>query len=46
MYVLISFVNLHEDLMEITHRADLNVFRGSRKEWEGYIKKNKPFAIQ
>lgn len=38
--------NIKADLMEITHLADLNVFRGSRKEWEGYLKKNKPFTIQ
>jgi len=38
--------NINADLMEITHRADLNVFRGSREEWEGYLKKNKPYTIQ
>jgi hypothetical protein len=33
------------DLMAITHRADLNVFRGSREEWEGYLAKHKPYVI-
>lgn len=37
--------NINADLMEITHRADLNVFRGSRQEWEGYLKKHKPYTI-
>ena len=37
--------NIDADLMEITHRADLNVFRGSREEWEGYLKKHKPYTI-
>ena len=37
--------NINADLMEITHRADLNVFRGSREEWEGYLKKHKPYTI-
>jgi lysozyme len=38
--------NTDADLMEITHRTDLNVFRGSREEWKGYLKKHKPFTIQ
>lgn len=37
--------NINADLMEITHRADLNVFRGSREEWESYLKKHKPYTI-
>jgi lysozyme len=37
--------NIDADLMAITHRADLNVFRGSRKEWEGYLAENKPYRI-
>ena len=37
--------NINADLMEITHRADLNVFRGSREEWEDYLKKHKPYTI-
>ena len=37
--------NINADLMEITHRADLNVFRGSRVEWESYLKKHKPYTI-
>ncbi len=38
--------NIDADLMAITHRADLNVFRGSREEWEGYLAKHKPFRVQ
>lgn len=38
--------NIDADLMEITHRADLNVFRGSREEWRNYLKENKPYTIQ
>ena len=37
--------NINADLMEITHRADLNVFRGSREEWVSYLKKHKPYTI-
>ena len=37
--------NIDADLMEITHRADLNVFRGSREEWKNYLIENKPFTI-
>jgi lysozyme len=37
--------NINADLMEITHRADLNVFRGSREEWEAYLNLNKPYTI-
>ncbi len=37
--------NINADLMEITHRADLNVFRGSREEWKDYLRENKPFTI-
>jgi lysozyme len=37
--------NIDADLMAITHRADLNVFRGSREEWEGYLAKHKPYVI-
>ena len=38
--------NIDADLEEITHRADLNVFRGSREEWEEYLNLNKPYTIQ
>jgi lysozyme len=37
--------NIKADLSAITHYVDLNVFRGSRKEWEGYLKDHKPFTI-
>jgi lysozyme len=37
--------NIDADLMAITHRADLNVFRGSRKEWEDYLQEHKPYTI-
>lgn len=37
--------NIDADLMAITHRADLNVFRGSRAEWEGYLAEHKPYRI-
>lgn len=37
--------NIDADLMAITHRADLNVFRGSREEWEGYLAEHKPYRI-
>ncbi len=37
--------NIDADLMAITHRADLNVFRGSREEWEGYLSEHKPYVI-
>ncbi|MHA8103809.1 glycoside hydrolase family 25 protein [Aquirufa nivalisilvae] len=38
--------NIDADLMEITHRVDLNVFRGSREEWNKYLNVNKPYTIQ
>jgi lysozyme len=37
--------NMDADLMAITHRADLNVFRGSREEWEKYLVEHKPYVI-
>ena len=37
--------NIDADLMAITHRADLNVFRGSREEWEEYLQEHKPYVI-
>jgi len=37
--------NIDADLMAITHRADLNVFRGSREEWEEYLAEHKPHEI-
>lgn len=37
--------NIDADLMAITHRADLNVFRGSREEWEEYLQKHKPYVV-
>jgi lysozyme len=37
--------NINADLSAITHEVDLNVFRGSRKEWEGYLKEHKPFVV-
>ena len=37
--------NIKADLSAITHDVDLNVFRGSREEWEGYLKEYKPFKV-
>lgn len=37
--------NINADLSAITHDVDLNVFRGSREEWEGYLKEHKPFKV-
>lgn len=37
--------NIKGDLSAITHDVDLNVFRGSREEWEGYLKEHKPFKV-
>ena len=37
--------HINANLKAITHQADLNVFRGSRKEWKRYLKKNKPYTI-
>jgi len=37
--------NIDADLMAITHRVDLNVFRGSRQEWEGYLAEHQPYTI-
>ncbi len=37
--------NIDADLTAITHRADLNVFRGSREEWEEYLEQHKPYVI-
>jgi lysozyme len=38
--------NIDADLMEVTHRTDLNVFRGSREEWRNYLKIHQPYTIQ
>jgi lysozyme len=37
--------NINADLSAITHDVDLNVFRGSREEWMGYLKEHKPFKL-
>jgi lysozyme len=37
--------NINADLSAITHDVDLNVFRGSREEWEEYLKEHKPFKV-
>ena len=37
--------NIKADLSAITNEVDLNVFRGSREEWEGYLKEHKPFKV-
>jgi lysozyme len=37
--------NIKADLSAITHDVDLNVFRGSRQEWEDYLKKHKPYVV-
>jgi GH25 family lysozyme M1 (1,4-beta-N-acetylmuramidase) len=37
--------NIDADLMAITHRADLNVFRWSREEWDEYLNEHKPYVI-
>ena len=37
--------NIKADLSAITHDVDLNVFRGSREEWEEYLKEHKPYVI-
>lgn len=37
--------NIKADLSAITHDVDLNVFRGSRQEWQAYLKQNKPFVV-
>lgn len=37
--------NINANLSAITHDVDLNVFRGSRVEWEAYLKEHKPFKI-
>jgi lysozyme len=37
--------NIKADLSAITHDVDLNVFRGSREEWEAYLKEHKPFVV-
>ena len=38
--------NIDADLMAITHRADLNVFRGSREDWNEYLADNQPYEIR
>ena len=38
--------NMKADLMAITHEVDLNVFRGSREEWEEYLSINKPYVLK
>jgi GH25 family lysozyme M1 (1,4-beta-N-acetylmuramidase) len=37
--------NIKADLAAITHDVDLNVFRGSREEWEAYLKEHKPYVV-
>jgi lysozyme len=37
--------NIKADLSAITHDVDLNVFRGSREEWEAYLKEHKPYVV-
>jgi GH25 family lysozyme M1 (1,4-beta-N-acetylmuramidase) len=37
--------NIKADLSAITHDVDLNVFRGSREEWEEYLREHKPFKV-
>lgn len=37
--------NINANLSAITHDVDLNVFRGSREEWDAYLKEHKPFVI-
>lgn len=37
--------NIKADLSAINHDVDLNVFRGSRQEWQAYLKQNKPFVV-
>lgn len=37
--------NIKADLSAITHDVDLNVFRGSREEWEAYLREYKPFKF-
>ncbi|MFD3407110.1 GH25 family lysozyme [Aquirufa sp. HETE-83D] len=37
--------NINADLSAITHDVDLNVFRGSREEWEEYLQEHKPFVV-
>ena len=37
--------NIDADLWAITHRADLNVFRGSRKDWNAYLEKHPPYQV-
>lgn len=37
--------NIDADLLAITHRADLNVFRGSREAWDEYLAEHKPYRI-
>ena len=37
--------NIEADLSAITHDVDLNVFRGSREDWEEYLQEHKPFVV-
>jgi lysozyme len=37
--------NIDAELSAITHKVDLNVFRGSREEWESYLQKHKPYVV-
>lgn len=37
--------NTEADLSAITHNVDLNVFRGTREEWEEYLQEHKPFVV-
>ncbi len=37
--------NIDADFSAITHKVDLNVFRGSREEWENYLLEHKPYVV-
>lgn len=37
--------NMDANLSSIHHKVDLNVFRGSREEWEDYLQKHKPYVV-
>ena len=37
--------NIDANLSAITHDVDLNVFRGTRHEWEEYLQIHKPYVV-
>lgn len=37
--------NIEGNLSAISQNVDLNVFRGSRQDWQDYLQKNKPFLV-